>query len=354
MEERLRERRCTGRDYERMKRSERNYGKRSDNWQQRPTDIDFFRSPLRERQRSHVADESRYHNRYQSSNRRCIKFPKVTKNTGDNQPLRMNSEDFPDLSKNCSEPINGTEKETKLDWYEMVLEDEAQLESDYNILTPETSPSVQQSRTINKSFSDIIKSGTSPNYKENCSLDSTLVNTPVSSPPKSEFATPNSTPVKKRNNNDRPKRRLSLSTCSSSGDSLDSGNSCKYETDPKVLERRQKQINYGKNTPGYTRYRQEVPIQKRQAGDPITPRKHVKYSRRSWDSQVEIWRRALHRYDPPQATVEETDTCDDIYDELSELILDTSLALENRPTCTTPEVDSAWETNGFADIIFDE
>ncbi|XP_017140592.1 histone RNA hairpin-binding protein isoform X2 [Drosophila miranda] len=71
------------------------------------------------------------------------------------------------------------------------------------------------------------------------------------------------------------------------------------EADPAVLSRRQKQIDYGKNTAAYERYTEMVPKATRSREDPRTPNKYGKYSRRAFDGLVKIWRKSLHFYDPP-------------------------------------------------------
>ncbi|XP_023242573.1 oocyte-specific histone RNA stem-loop-binding protein 2-like [Centruroides sculpturatus] len=71
-----------------------------------------------------------------------------------------------------------------------------------------------------------------------------------------------------------------------------------FETDSVILERREKQIQYGKITPEYQKYISEIPKRKRSKHHPRTPNKHRKYSRRSWDKQIRIWRSQLHQWDP--------------------------------------------------------
>lgn len=80
------------------------------------------------------------------------------------------------------------------------------------------------------------------------------------------------------------------------------------EEDRHRLRQRQRQIDYGKNTVGYQRYMEMIPMEKRTKDHPWTPMKEQKCSKRSWDGQIRKWRKLLHCYDPPE---ESRESCED-------------------------------------------
>jgi len=88
------------------------------------------------------------------------------------------------------------------------------------------------------------------------------------------------------------------------------------EDDPHRLQQREKQIEFGKNTDGYKRYREITAKKKRTREEPQTPDKHQKCSKRSWDGQIRKWRRLLHKYDP---NAKEGDCDIDVNEDINEI-----------------------------------
>jgi histone RNA hairpin-binding protein len=110
-------------------------------------------------------------------------------------------------------------------------------------------------------------------------------------------------------------KRLPPRKCSQS---RHNDSSVEYETDMSVIRRRQKQIDYGKNTIGYQKYIELTPKNKRKREDPTTPEKFIKYSRRSWDQQIKMWRKRLHEFDPPEVRAQNLDIdCSDFLSDTS-------------------------------------
>jgi len=66
------------------------------------------------------------------------------------------------------------------------------------------------------------------------------------------------------------------------------------EIDPEMLARREKQLEYGKNTIDYDTYCRLVPKEDRLDKMPRTPNKKQKYSRRQWDGLVKSWKVQIH------------------------------------------------------------
>ena len=131
------------------------------------------------------------------------------------------------------------------------------------------------------------------------------------------------------------------------------------ESDPLVLQRRQKQIDYGKNTLAYDNYinlipRCVVPLtvrvlwmtetfflslpirEERKKEHPKTPNKYEKYSRRGWDGTVKVWKKMLHAFEPEgvqakssqpapvqkKKTTDAADALDESFEDLAFDILD--------------------------------
>eukprot|EP00697_Spironema_sp_BW2_P007825 gnl/Spiro4/22219_TR10938_c0_g1_i1.p1 gnl/Spiro4/22219_TR10938_c0_g1~~gnl/Spiro4/22219_TR10938_c0_g1_i1.p1 ORF type:complete len:224 (-),score=20.39 gnl/Spiro4/22219_TR10938_c0_g1_i1:74-745(-) len=69
------------------------------------------------------------------------------------------------------------------------------------------------------------------------------------------------------------------------------------ETNALRVANRMKQIEYGKNTPGYENYVKAVPIDQRTARHPWTPDPTQVCSKRAFDGQMVKWRQKLHLWD---------------------------------------------------------
>ncbi|XP_074642781.1 uncharacterized protein LOC141899996 isoform X2 [Tubulanus polymorphus] len=98
------------------------------------------------------------------------------------------------------------------------------------------------------------------------------------------------------------RRRLRLSessACSGQSEVSTSMNTdcTEIEGDEAVLARRQKQIDYGKNTEDYHRYVEVVKKDERKKCMPKTPCKYQKYSRRGWDGLVRSWKKKIHMWE---------------------------------------------------------
>ncbi|KRY82196.1 Oocyte-specific histone RNA stem-loop-binding protein 2 [Trichinella pseudospiralis] len=67
------------------------------------------------------------------------------------------------------------------------------------------------------------------------------------------------------------------------------------EMDESVIARRAKDIQKGYNCEAYKYYLNAVPKHERIRGvHPVTPTKELKFSRRSWDAQIRLWRKNIH------------------------------------------------------------
>jgi len=78
-------------------------------------------------------------------------------------------------------------------------------------------------------------------------------------------------------------------------------------TNTQRLQRREKQIKFGKATEGYLNYVRLVPKHKRGPNDPVTPDLAISSSKRSFDKITRQWRRQLHAWDRVKLTQVQVD-----------------------------------------------
>merc|ERR1711862_225870 len=69
------------------------------------------------------------------------------------------------------------------------------------------------------------------------------------------------------------------------------------------IQQRKRVVAYGKNTVGYDEYMKQVPKHERKLRTlehPTTPDAEADIPNKRWLGLVKAWRRALHKYDPPE------------------------------------------------------
>jgi len=110
-------------------------------------------------------------------------------------------------------------------------------------------------------------------------------------------------PRKKRSNHDDLRSKLKKSLKSQTSEEMSENVTFtkptaikldELETDELVLNRREKQLEYGKNTIDYDTYCRIIPKDDRKDTMPRTPVKNKKYSRRQWDGMVKNWKQMIH------------------------------------------------------------
>ncbi|CAL1540537.1 unnamed protein product [Lymnaea stagnalis] len=127
------------------------------------------------------------------------------------------------------------------------------------------------------------------------------------------------------------------------------------EEDAVRLARRDKDILYGKSTDAYKMYIAVIPKNVR-SGDmkfhPRTPEKFRKCSRRSWDSQVKIWKRRLHTWAELYTKTTDSDT---IFDSPNKVSSDTVEAETSSANKSDDEddlnLDSDEDDESFLDSV---
>jgi len=72
------------------------------------------------------------------------------------------------------------------------------------------------------------------------------------------------------------------------------GSKFNKELDENILNRRERQIAYGKNMVDYDKYMTMVSKRDRKERMPRTPNKYKKFSRRQWDGLVKNWKQEIH------------------------------------------------------------
>lgn len=289
----------------------------------------FRRNLFRSRNNDQIPATPR--DRSRSPNRNVV--PHAPKNIQQcrriSQPPQQNSQPKPEDSAGSSEltPTSspfakGQTKPRKIDWTDLFFDDDDSDLFDFTFTSSETKthPIVDE---------DTL---TSTPSKENKAIHANCSQKSSSIPPKvaeaQELNLKNGQPAKcdvfkapkaeKATNLVKGSRSHNSSSAMSGSDlGAEPWRSGAIETDFAVLNRRQKQIDYGKNTIGYQNYCQLISKEKRGKKDPVTPNKFGKFARRSWDSMIRVWRMKLHAYDPVDEDYNDNTELSEIFSDLS-------------------------------------